>query len=235
MTPKILLMLRYGLSVSLALGMCLATWKMFQFQRRLHDYIDNPAWEATLREYGAFDSPPIVFFGDSDVANWWAAPAFGSLPIINRGVGGEQAANAMPRFERDALAFEPKVIVLLMGSNDLTGRRAPLQVAQDIEAMVKRARDRNIRVIVCSILPVSGKVLELVTNEAIVETNAHLKAMAGRHAATFVDLHSALVDASGRFDARFTVEGFHANHRGYYEMSRLLHPVLMKAFADSGP
>jgi lysophospholipase L1-like esterase len=103
-----------------------------------------------------------------------------------------------------------------------------------MEALIRVARERKVRVIVCSILPVSGEVLKLVTNGAIVATNALLKAAAGRQDAIYVDLHSALVDDQGRFDARYTVEGFHANALGYFEMSRLLHPVLVKAYADTG-
>jgi len=238
MTPKpaplLSKLLRYGLPLTLALGLGLSTWKMLQFQRRLHDFIDNQSWEATLRANGAFQAPPIVFFGDSDIANWWLAPAFGSLPIMNRGVGGDQAARAMPRFERDALAAQPSVVVLLMGSNDLTAKHAPQTVANDIAALISRARERKARVIVCSILPVSGEVLKQVTNDTIVATNALIKAAAERQGARYVDLHSALVDAHGRFGGSFTVEGFHANARGYFEMSRLLHPVLVKAYADPG-
>jgi hypothetical protein len=54
----------------LAVGMSGATWKMLDFRDRLHAITDNARWEHRLAETGAYRERRIVFFGDSQIANW---------------------------------------------------------------------------------------------------------------------------------------------------------------------
>src|SRR5687767_7333628 len=106
-----------GLAVAALLGaLALSTWKMFEFRDRLHALTDNARWEATVTKDAG---PPIMMFGDSQIALWPMAASFGALPIANRGISGDWATRAIERFGREFDALRPKTVVLLMGTNDL--------------------------------------------------------------------------------------------------------------------
>ena len=144
----------------LLVGFSLTTWKMFQFRDRLHEFIDNDRWEQTLSENNIYNDNLIIFFGDSQIDLWWMAPSFGSLPIVNKGVSGDWALKAADRFEKDVINLKPKILVMLIGTNDLGNGQPIDSIISNIEIMLKKAANQNIKIIICSLLPVRGEYIE---------------------------------------------------------------------------
>ena len=63
--------------------------------------------------------PRIVLIGDSRIAQWPARVWTGQWEIVNRGVVDETVAQLSKRFQPDAVALQPDVIVIASGINDL--------------------------------------------------------------------------------------------------------------------
>lgn len=61
----------------------------------------------------------IVLIGDSRISRWPASGWPDNWEIINRGAAGETAAQLAFRFQSDAIALNPDVIVVEAGINDL--------------------------------------------------------------------------------------------------------------------
>lgn len=224
-----------GLVALPAILLIATTWKMFQFRDRLHDLISNPRWEQRLADQGAYDSGTIVFFGDSQLALWRMAPSFGSLPIRNRGLPGDYASRAVRRFERDALDLNPSLIVMLIGTNDLTAQTDPDGIAGHIEQMIRMAREQEAAVALCSLLPVRGPFAESRPPELIRAVNRQLQELAEQYQATYVDFHASLAGDDGLMRDVHTTDGLHASDSGYAVMTGILYPVLMSHLIGQSP
>ena len=82
------------------------------------------------KEIAKFDSddaanPPakggIVFTGSSSVRMWKLSEAFPDLPVLNRGFGGSVSNDLVTYAEKVVLRYEPKILVVYTGGNDLHG------------------------------------------------------------------------------------------------------------------
>ena len=61
----------------------------------------------------------IVLIGDSRIARWPRRLLPDAWEVINRGIGGETSVQTAGRFETDALALAPDVLVIGSGVNDI--------------------------------------------------------------------------------------------------------------------
>ena len=57
--------------------------------------------------------------GDSITDGWKLDQYFPGKPYINRGISGQTTPQMLVRFRPDAIALQPKVVVILAGTNDL--------------------------------------------------------------------------------------------------------------------
>ena len=64
----------------------------------------------------------VVFMGDS-ITDSWAQPQFGGFfpgkPYIDRGISGQTTPQMLVRFGPDVIALQPKVVVILAGTNEM--------------------------------------------------------------------------------------------------------------------
>ena len=95
-------------------------------------------WEQTLSHNKIYDNNLIVFFGDSQIDLWWMAPSFGSLPVVNKGISGDWALKAVNRFDKDVIALKPKLLVMLIGTNDLGN-------GQTVDAIIHKQYRNNVK------------------------------------------------------------------------------------------
>jgi lysophospholipase L1-like esterase len=222
----------YGLIIIffllLSTGFSLTTWKMFRFRDRLHEFVDNDRWEKTLSKNKIYDNDLIVFFGDSQVDLWWMAPSFGTLPIVNKGISGDWALKAIDRFDKDVLALKPKLLVMLIGTNDLGNGQTIEEINSNIDVMLNKAANQDIKIILCSLLPVRGKYIGSHSLKYLLQLNKELKLLSQIYNADYVDFYSQLIDENGTFKVEFTSDGLHPNRAGYIKMSKIIMPYLLK-------
>jgi lysophospholipase L1-like esterase len=179
----------------------------------------------------------VVFMGDS-ITDAWASPQFGGFfpgkPYVDRGISGQTTPQMLIRFRPDVIALQPKVVVILAGTNDIAGNTGPMTLAQieaNLVSMAELAKANKIRVVLASVLPVSnyghdrqGKPLDMRINrppERILELNAWVKKYAADKGHTYLDYFSAMVDAQGLLQQELSEDGLHPNAKGYAVMSPL--------------
>src|SRR6185436_17232308 len=100
----------------------------------------------------------VVFMGDSITDLWNLEQYFPGKPYVNRGIGGQTTPQMLVRMYPDVIDLKPAVVVLLAGINDIarnTGPETAEMIQQNIMAMTELAQHHGIKVILCSILPVS--------------------------------------------------------------------------------
>jgi acyl-CoA thioesterase-1 len=68
--------------------------------------------------------------------------------VINAGVSGETTSDALARLER-ALTPETRVLIVALGANDGLRGVPVAMIERNLDTILQRARDRNVRVLLC--------------------------------------------------------------------------------------
>jgi lysophospholipase L1-like esterase len=105
-------------------------------------------WEKYVAAYEEADrtSPPpkgeIVFVGSSTIRRWDVASYFPGSKIINRGIDGTELADAVRYIDRLVLRYEPRLVVVYAGDNDIGYGKLSEQVSVDFERFVRAVHAR---------------------------------------------------------------------------------------------
>jgi len=218
----------------------LAVYNAWQGRLAAKDFSGRCSYERANHALAPATDHRVVLFGDSITQLWGAMdPDFFKGDTINRGVSGQTTAQMIGRFRADAIEPDPKVILMLAGTNDIAGNTGPTSLARiedDIEAMAELAKVHGIRIILGSVLPTSGYKWRPAIRpvETIKSLNGWLQAYAQRNGLIYVDYYAALVDANGGFDKALTTDGVHPNLEGYRVMRPLAERAIRQALQAAG-
>ena len=202
------------------------------------------AANATL-EPPAAGEKRVVFMGDS-ITDGWQQPQYGGFfpgkPYIDRGISGQTTPQMLIRFRPDVIALQPKVVVILAGTNDIAGNTGPMtleQIEANFESMSELAHANKIRVVLASVMPVSnyghdrdGKPIDVRDRrppEKILELNKWIQSYAESHGDIYLDYFSAMVDDKGLLKAELSNDGLHPNAKGYAIMGPLAEAAIAQA------
>lgn len=100
----------------------------------------------------------VVFMGNSITIGWLhnCPEFFKDRPYINRGISGQTTPQMLIRFRQDVIDLQPKVVVILAGTNDIAGNTGPStleMIENNLASMAQLAKANGIKVILCSVLP----------------------------------------------------------------------------------
>src|ERR1051325_10915461 len=97
----------------------------------------NP-WEADIAKFTQADAtnpPPrdaVLFIGSSSIVKWTTlATDFPDVKVINRGFGGSHLSDSVHFADRIAIPYQPRIVVLYAGDNDLWAGKTPERVLKD--------------------------------------------------------------------------------------------------------
>ncbi|MEP7366338.1 MAG: SGNH/GDSL hydrolase family protein [Acidobacteriota bacterium] len=190
-------------------------------------YSDNARIKSMPSESGR-----VVFFGDSITDGWKLPVSFPGKPFVNRGIGGQTTAQMLVRMFPDVIALKPAAFILLAGTNDIArnnGQQTLEMITNNIEAMSELARTHNIKVILCTVMPISDYTPRPQSARRppadILTLNAWIKDYAARTGATIADYYTATVDDKGFLKEGYSGDGLHPNAKGY----ELMAPVAQAA------
>lgn len=175
----------------------------------------------------------IVFLGDSITDFCDTDTYYPGYDAINRGIAGDLTIGVLRRMEESVFALEPRLVVLLIGINDLSRGYTTDSVTENILKITDeiKARLPDTIVIVQSIYPVNsvhGKAYALRLNPLIPVVNAALEACAEEHGYVFVNVYPSLDDGTGSLVRGYSDDGLHPNAEGYAVVSSVLTPYLEK-------
>jgi lysophospholipase L1-like esterase len=212
---------------------------------RKHDLqlLTDFPWLEKFKEADLKLGPPaagdkrVVFMGDSITEGWhFDTPGgvFAAKPYVNRGISGQTTPQMVLRFHQDVIALQPKVVVLLAGTNDIAGNTGPMTLEEtesNLAAMAEMATANHIRVVLCSILPAYDYPWEpgLTPAPKIDALNAWIKTYAAEHKHVYVDYHSAMKDERDGLPANLSHDGVHPTQSGYDIMAPLAEAGIAKA------
>jgi lysophospholipase L1-like esterase len=202
------------------------------------------------------DPKRVVFMGDSITDLWRLEEFFPGKPYVNRGIGGQTTPQMLVRMYPDVINLKPAVMVLLAGTNDIARNTGPMtsdMIQENIMAMTELAQHHGMKVILCSILPVSDypflkqqsgqvaaaagpgqgaprvKMTDGRPPADILKLNAWMKDYAARANAIYVDYFKAFVDEKGWLKDGYSGDGLHPNAEGYKLMAPIVAAAIQKA------
>jgi acyl-CoA thioesterase-1 len=195
-----------------------------------------------LKRYAEADSklppptklPRVVFLGDSITDGWRLNEYFTGRDFINRGIGGQTTLQMLARFRQDVVSLNPKVVVILGGTNDIAAGVSASQIEDNLTMVGDLAKAHGIRPVFASILPVSDyhkdadPRSEMTTNHpaaAIQSINSWIRSYCQSQGFVYMDYYSATVDSAGQLQVDLSDDGLNPNGKGY----RVMSPVAIEA------
>ena len=182
----------------------------------------------------------VVFMGDSITDIWHLDKSFPGKPYVNRGIGGQTTPQMLIRFRPDVIALAPRVVVILAGTNDISGNTGPMtlgEIEANLQTMCELARLHSIRVVLASVLPVNNYTersklfFPLRPPDQILELNRWIKDYATRNNYIHLDYFSAMVDDKGLLQRDLSEDGLHPNDKGYAVMAPLAQKAIDQALS----
>jgi lysophospholipase L1-like esterase len=196
---------------------------------RYHE--DNRALRAAAPEPGR-----VVFLGDSITDGWKLAQSFPGKPYVNRGISGQTTAQMLVRLFPDVINLRPRALIVLAGTNDIarnTGMQTLEMIGQNVQAITELAQAHGIKVILCSVMPVSDYTARKQTERRppadILKLNAWLKEYAAKSGAIYADYFAATADGSGLLKQEISQDGLHPNGQGYALMAPVAEAAIQQA------
>ena len=139
---------------------------------------------------------------------------FRGKPYVNRGISGQTTPQMVLRFHQDVIALQPKVVVILAGTNDIAGNTGPMTLEETEATSGGDGRDGNgesIRWCCAPILPAYDYPWQpgLTPAPKIDAMNAWIKDYAAENGHVYVDYHSAMKDERDGLPANLSQDGVH--------------------------
>lgn len=191
---------------------------------------------------------PIMFLGDSITQLWEFAPNdrfpggrdvwneyFKPMGALNFGVSGDTVQNVLYRItEGKQLACRPRVIVLMIGTNNL--HQAPVatpeQIVQGVENLLRIIRRElpDTRILLLGVLPRKGDFPIGTVNAGLKKTADSFKST-GK--VTFMDISAALLRGKKEVDPEVFRDGLHLSPLGYKLFAEAIAPEIRRQLALS--
>lgn len=176
----------------------------------------------------------VVFMGDSITEGWHLDQSFPGKPYVNRGISGQTTPQMLIRFRQDVIDLQPKVVVILAGTNDIAGNTGPEtleEIEENLASMADLAHANGIRVVLCSILPAFDYPWQpgLTPAPKIDQINAWMRGYATAKGYVYVDFHSAMKDSRDGLPPNLSHDGVHPLPAGYAVMAPLTEAGIAKA------
>ena len=134
------------------------------------------------------------------------------MPIVNAGRRGDTTADALARLDRDVLARDPRVVIVLLGGNDFLRRVPRERTFENLSRIVEPIRARGAGVIL------AGVSLGLLVDNY----GTGYEEIAVRTSSVLVP--DVLGGILGRAD--MTADQIHPNDRGYALVADRIEPAL---------
>jgi lysophospholipase L1-like esterase len=191
-------------------------------------------WEPEIAAFEAKDrqSPPpkggIVFVGSSSIRKWTTlAEDFPHHQVLNRGFGGSQLIDSVHFADRIVLPYEPRMVVLYAGSNDIHAGKSPEQVFADFQAFVEKIHAKLPKTEIAYISN-AGNPSRWAEVEKVKATNALIEGyIKDQPGLKFINVFPRMLGSDGLPRPEiFVADRLHMNAAGYQIWTEIVGPYL---------
>ena len=192
------------------------------------------------------DDKKIVLIGASYVRGWNLHMIAG-VPVINKGVNGEQTFEMLARFGQDVIALSPRSVVIWGYINDVfRSEKANIKdkldaTRENLKKMVFKAREHRILPILATEITICGpsgfretaaafagrligkESYQDYVNEHVRALNLWIRQLSNEHEINLLDFESELSDDDGVRKREYAeADGSHISPRGYDQLTNYI-------------
>jgi lysophospholipase L1-like esterase len=195
----------------------------------------NPARFA--KEIEAFDAADaksrpakggIVFTGSSSVRLLDIPKYFPGIGATNRGFGGSHISEVNHYLDRCVLRYEPSIVVLYCGGNDLWDKKSPEQVEEDFTEFRTRLFEKlpEVKLLILAVRPSPSRI-SIIEKEVDLNERFRKAAEADKRITYIPESATRYLDGAGKpITERFVEDGLHMSPAGYEIWKEILTPHL---------
>jgi beta-glucosidase len=235
-------MQRHLLLVALAVGfVCLTSDAYLAAQEK-----PNPATKPASRNGGwmkrheamnkrvAEGNVDIVFIGDSITQGWEGAgrkvweKCYGKKNAVNLGIGGDQTQHVLWRLQHGNLkGIQPKLAVVMIGTNNASGGHSPEQIAEGIELIVQEIQKQSpmTKILILGVFP-RGATEEDRLRQVNAKTNKIITKMADNKKVYYLDIGKDFLKEGGKLTTDIMPDRLHLSPEGYAIWARSIEPMV---------
>ena len=156
---------------------------------------------------------------------------FSGNNYVDRGVSGQNTTQMRERFQKDIVDLNPKVAVIMGGTNDLAQGVTKQQILENLTAMAEMADGAGIKVVLCSVTPCNDNYSKLNPKNKgphIIELNGMIKEYVDSKGFTYCNYWPALVadDGFALHPDYCLYDRLHPGPDGYDVMEAIIKPII---------
>lgn len=193
-------------------------------------------WEEAIQRFEQEDTqnpPPkgaVLFVGSSSIRMWESLQEdFPGVVTINRGFGGSQMSDLNHYIDRIILPYEPAMIFVYEGDNDIAADKSPEVVLSDFKTFVERIHSKmpDTQIGFIAIKPSTAR-LDLINdvryaNELVKEYTLWKSNL------EFIDIFSAMLGLDGYPREELLLDdGLHMTGAGYEVWAKTIGPYIQE-------
>ena len=187
--------------------------------------------EKILERYDEIPDVDIVFIGSSSIRKWESLEEdFSGYSVVNHGFGGSKVADSTYWYDELVTPFNPEVVVIFSGTNDINGIEGNSKTGQEVFELVvdfveySLQENPSVEVYYISISPTKAR--WDVWDEAKI-ANDLIKAYADiTDMFTFIDTTDELLLNGEPNSNLFVFDGLHLNDDGYEIWANIIKPIV---------
>ncbi len=203
--------------------------------KAIKDKKNNPVKEYRAQKMKTYEEEnnsmngcDVVFVGDSLTDGYPIYKFYSDIKAYNRGIGGDRTQDVLDRIEVSVYNAKPKVIVILIGGNDVLAGKSEDYIIGNYRKILNLFKENlpNTKVIIQSNYPLATDYAKF--NTTMLSLNGKLSNLASEFNYTFVDLYPYLLDTqTNELTLNLTPDSVHLNESGYEIVTSVLKPIIL--------
>lgn len=194
-------------------------------------------WEKDMKAFEKQDAtnpPPkggVLFIGSSSIRKWTSvAEDFPEHKVINRGFGGSEMADVIHFADRIIFPYEPSMIFLYEGDNDMGHGRTADEILLHFKAFVEKVHAKLPETHI-AFIAIKPSIKRRSLMEDMWEANLMIKGFcASSPRLHFMDVFQPMLDEEGEPAPKwFVSDGLHMNAEGYALWTEIGMPLIKHA------
>ncbi|MBR4196300.1 MAG: hypothetical protein IKQ95_06270 [Synergistaceae bacterium] len=225
---------KYFLAVSVTAVICVFgmrwhyTGSFIQRQRAETDILNDTYYKIHISIYERMPSSEggIVFLGDSitDYAPFSEIFFSSGLPVINRGIAGDNTSGALARVD-EVISLKPSKLFILLGTNDIVYNMTAERTAENLTEIIRRVQKESpsTKIYVQTLMPTNPDLHTQRPNSEINSRNEKIIAVARETGCNLIDTNKHMAE-NGILPRKYTVDGLHLSGEGVLRWMEILAP-----------
>ena len=181
----------------------------------------------------------LLLIGDSITHGWESSGKpvwekyYTPRNAVNLGIGGDRTQHVLWRLDNGNVeGISPKAAVLMIGTNN-SGTNSPAQIAEGVEAVVKKLRTKlpKTKILVLAIFP-RGADANDAKRKVNIEANRSIAKLADGEMVYFLDISDKFLNEDGTLSKEVMPDLLHLNEKSYTTWAQATEPKLKELMGE---